>query len=253
MKFFSEQLAYLGQISRLSGQFFTEFFKYKLDWHELKIQCQQIGLYSMPLAGFTLLFVGFVFAYQFGISMTTLGATPYIGKLVSLSVIRELGPAFTALVVGGRVGAGMAAELGSMRVTEQIDAILALGSSPYQKLLVPRVLAATLMLPIVSLIASFIAILGGMLIAWSEFKVSPLSFYESSLKTVSFNDFWSGFFKPFFFGFGTAIIGCHHGFKCETGTAGVGKATTQAVVHISLMIVFVDFLLTRLFNQVWPH
>ncbi|MEI6790134.1 MAG: ABC transporter permease, partial [Myxococcaceae bacterium] len=178
---------------------------------------------------------------------------PYIGKLVSLSVIRELGPAFTALVVGGRIGSGMAAELGSMRVTEQIDAILALGASPYQKLLVPRVLATTFMLPLVTLIASFIGILGGMLIAWLEFKVSPLSFYESSLHTIGFNDFWSGFLKPFFFGFGTAIIGCHHGFQCETGTAGVGKATTTAVVNISLMVVFLDFLLTRLFAQVWPH
>lgn len=253
MKFVLEKLDYLGQVSRLAGTFFKELFSHPLDWEEIKLQCQQIGLYSMPIAGFTLLFVGFVFAYQFGLSMSTLGATPYIGKLVSLSVVRELGPAFTALVVGGRIGSGMAAEIGSMRVTEQIDAILALGSSPYQKLLVPRVLASTFMLPILTLIASFIAILGGMLIAWSEFKVSPLSFYESSLKTISFNDFWSGFFKPFFFGFGTAIIGCHHGFKCETGTVGVGKATTEAVVNISLTVVFLDFLLTRLFNQIWPH
>lgn len=253
MKFFLRQLGYLGQLSRLTGHFFKEFWRYTLDWQEIKFQCEQIGLYSMPIAGFTLLFVGFVFAFQFGLSMTLLGATPYLGKLVSLSIIRELGPAFTALVVGGRIGSGMAAELGSMRVTEQIDAILALGSSPYQKLLVPRVLATTFMLPVVSLIASFIGILGGMLIAWVEFKVSPLSFYESSLRTIGFNDFWSGFLKPFFFGFGTAIIGCHHGFQCETGTVGVGKATTTAVVNISLMVVFLDFLLTRLFAQIWPH
>ncbi len=253
MKLLFGQLTYLGQISRLTAQFFRELFKHKLEWHEIKVQCIQIGLYSMPIAGFTMLFVGFVYAYQFGLSMVTLGATPYIGKLVSLSIVRELGPAFTALVVGGRIGAGMAAELGSMRVTEQIDAILALGSSPYQKLLVPRVLATTFMLPLVALVAGFLGILGGMLISWLEFKVTPLSFYESALRTISFNDFWSGFFKPFFFGFCTAIIGCHHGFRCETGTVGVGKATTQAVVHISLMVVFLDFLLTRLFNQIWPH
>lgn len=253
MKFVTDQLTYLGQIGRLTGHFFKELFSHKPDWHEFKIQCIQIGLYSLPIAAFTLLFVGFVFAYQFGVSMTTLGATPYIGKLVSLSIVRELGPAFTALVVGGRIGAGMAAELGSMRVTEQIDAILALGASPNQKLLVPRVLASTFMLPLLSLIAGVIGILGGMLIAWTEFNVTPLSFYESSLRTVTFNDFWSGFFKPFFFGFGTAIIGCHQGFSCETGTVGVGKATTKAVVNISLMVVFIDFLLTRLFNQIWPH
>lgn len=253
MSLFSHQLTYLGQLFRLSAQFFKELWQHPLDWHEIKIQCQQIGLLSMPIAGFTLLFVGFVFAFQFGLSMSTLGATPYLGKLVSLSVIRELGPAFTALVVGGRVGAGMAAEIGSMKVTEQIDAILALGSSPYQKLVVPRVLAGTFMLPLITIIASLVGILGGMFIAWTEFKVTPLAFYESSLRTVGFNDFWSGFFKPFFFGFFTAIIGCHHGFHCETGTVGVGKATTQAVVNISLMVVFMDFLLTRLFAHIWPH
>lgn len=253
MSIFYHQLTYLGQIAGLTGQFFKELFTQPLDWSEIKVQCQQIGLLSMPIAGFTMLFVGFVFAFQFGLSMVTLGATPYIGKLVSLSVIRELGPAFTALVVGGRIGAGMAAEIGSMRVTEQIDAILALGSSPYQKLVVPRVLAGTFMLPLVTVIASFVGILGGMLIAWTEFKVTPLAFYESSLRTVTFNDFWSGFFKPFFFGFFTAIIGCQQGFNCEIGTVGVGKATTQAVVNISLMIVFVDFLLTRLFAHIWPH
>jgi phospholipid/cholesterol/gamma-HCH transport system permease protein len=253
MKFITEHLTYLGQVGRLTGHFFKELFTHQVDWHEFKLQCIQIGLYSLPIAAFTLLFVGFVFSYQFGVSMTTLGATPYIGKLVSLSIVRELGPAFTALVVGGRIGAGMAAEIGSMKVTEQIDAILALGASPNRKLLVPRVLASTFMLPILSLIAGTIGILGGMLIAWMEFKVTPLSFYESSLRTVSFNDFWSGFFKPFFFGFGTAIVACHQGFNCETGTVGVGKATTKAVVNVSLMVVFIDFLLTRLFNQIWPH
>lgn len=253
MKTFLKQLAYIGKAAELVGIFFRELFTQKLEWSEIKFQCQQIGLYSMPLAGITLLFVGFVFAYQFGLSMATLGATPYIGKLVSLSVVRELGPAFTALVVGGRIGSGMAAEIGSMKVTEQIDAIRALGSSPYQKLLVPRVIAATLMLPVLTVIASFIAILGGMLIAWTEFELTPLAFYQSSLQTIGFDDFWSGFFKPFFFGFGAAIIGCLQGFRCETGTVGVGKATTQAVVNISLTIVFLDFLLTRLFNQIWPH
>ncbi|MBH1989149.1 MAG: ABC transporter permease [Myxococcaceae bacterium] len=253
MKIFLRQLAYVGSATELIGIFVRDLFKYKLEWPEIKLQCQQIGLYSMPLAGITLLFVGFVFAYQFGLSMATLGATPYIGKLVSLSVVRELGPAFTALVVGGRIGSGMAAEIGSMKVTEQIDAIRALGGSPYPKLLIPRVIAATFMLPVLTVISSFIAILGGMLIAWTEFKLSPLAFYQSSLQTVSFNDFCSGFFKPFFFGFGTAIIGCLQGFRCETGTAGVGKATTQAVVNISLTVVFFDFLLTRLFNQIWPH
>ena len=253
MKFFSHQLAYLGELAQLTWQFLRELFKGKTDWSEVKNQCQTIGLLSLPIGVFSLLFVGFVFTLQFGLAMQTFGATFYIGHLTSLSVIRELGPAFTALVVGGRIGAGMAAEIGSMQVTEQIDAIRALGSSPFQKLLVPRVLAATLMLPLIAVIASFVGILGGMFIAWLEFKVTFLAFYESSLKAVSFNDFWSGFFKPFFFGFCAAIIGCHQGFNCQQGTVGVGKATTQAVVNVSLMVVFLDFLLTRLFATIFPH
>ena len=242
---------FLGAITRLVGHFFTEVRTRPIEWGEVRVQCEQIGLSSMPIAGVTLLFVGFVFAFQFGVTLQSMGAVPYIGKVVSFSIIRELGPAFTALVVGGRVGAGMAAELGSMRVTEQIDAIRALGASPYRKLLVPRVVAATLMLPIVTLIASVIGLFGAMFISWMEFNLSPLAFYKSSVRTIGFDDFSSGFFKPFFFGFGIAMIGCYHGFKCELGTAGVGKATTQAVVSVSLMIVFVDFFLTRLFALLW--
>lgn len=242
---------FLGKIARLCGNFFKELMQKPFEWQEFRFQCEQIGVASMPIAGVTLLFVGFVFAFQFGITLRTMGAIPYVGKVTALSILRELGPVFTALVVGGRVGAGMTAELGSMRVTEQIDAIRALGASPYKKLVVPRVLAATVMIPIVSMVASVIGIFGAMFISWMEFNLSPLAFYKSALHTIEFADFWSGFFKPFFFGFGIAIIGCHHGFNCGFGTAGVGKATTQAVVNVSLMIVFVDFFLTRAFALFW--
>jgi len=246
-----QMFVYLGSITRFTSKFFQEVRSRPYDWSEIRRQCEQIGVSSMPIAGVTLLFVGLVFAFQFGVTLQTMGAIPYVGKVSSLSIIRELGPVFTALVVGGRVGAGMAAELGSMRVSEQIDAISALGASPYKKLLVPRVIAATLMIPIVSLVASMIGIFGAMVISWLEFNLSPVAFYNSALNIIGFSDFWSGFFKPFFFGFGIAIIGCYNGFKCELGTAGVGKATTNAVVHVSLMIVFVDFFLTRFFALFW--
>lgn len=243
---------YLGSITRFTGHFFSEIKRRPIEWAEIRTQCEQIGVSSMPIAAVTLLFVGFVFAFQFGVTLKTMGFVHLVGKVATLSIIRELGPVFTALVVGGRVGAGMAAEIGSMRVSEQIDAIRALGASPYKKLLVPRVLAATFMLPLVSLVASFIGICGAMIIAWLEFHVSPQVFYQSSLQIVNFDDFWSGFFKPFFFGFCIAIIGCYQGFNCQSGTAGVGKTTTKAVVNISLMIVLVDFLLTRFFAVIWP-
>jgi phospholipid/cholesterol/gamma-HCH transport system permease protein len=134
-----------------------------------------------------------------------------------------------------------------MKVSEQLDAIRALGASPDKKLLVPRVLAATMMLPIVTLVADVTGIIGGMLISWVEFGVKPTAFYTSVITTVRMTDFASGFFKPFFFGFGIAIIGCHHGFKCRQGTVGVGRATTRTVVNTAIMVVVVDFALTRVF------
>tara|TARA_B100000683_G_scaffold125149_1_gene122571 strand:+ start:1304 stop:2086 length:783 start_codon:yes stop_codon:yes gene_type:complete len=242
-----EFFAYTGAIMRMSLRFFKVLFKTRLSWPEFISQCEIIGLRSVPIATLILFFVGLVFAFQFGLSMKTMGAIPYLGKITSLSIARELGPVFTALVVGGRVGAGMAAELGSMKVTEQIDAIRSLGADPDNKLLVPRVLAATLMLPIITLIADIAGFFGGMLIGWSEFGLSPLAYYASSISTVYLSDFLSGFFKPFFFGFFIAIIGCYQGFQTRGGTAGVGDSTTRTVVIVSMMVVFVDFFLTRIF------
>lgn len=240
--------AYVGQLTQLAGYFFRELFARPWEFSETIVQCQQIGLASMPIAGITMLFVGFVFAFQFGITLQSMGAVPYIGKVTSLAVVRELGPVFTSIVVGGRVGAGMAAEIGSMRVTEQIDAIRALGSSQYKKILVPRVVATTLMLPLVAIIAGVIGICGAMLISWAEFGVTPIAFYNSFVSTVGMKDFLTGFFKPYFFGFAMALIACHEGFTCDMGTVGVGKATTRAVVNVSLMIVLLDFVLVRIFN-----
>lgn len=254
MKFFAalghaiiEFFSYTGAIMRLSLRFFAVLFRTKLSWPEFFQQCEIIGLKSVPIATLILFFVGLVFAFQFGLSMQTMGAIPYLGKVTSLSIARELGPVFTALVVGGRVGAGMAAELGSMKVTEQIDAIRALGANPDSKLLVPRVLAATLMLPIVTLIADLAGFIGGMITGWVEFGLSPLAYYASSISTVYLSDFLSGFFKPFFFGFFIAIIGCYQGFQTKGGTAGVGNSTTRTVVIVSMMVVLVDFFLTRVF------
>ena len=139
-------------------------------------QCEAIGLKSLPIALLIMFFVGLVFALQFGLTLQTMGAVPYVGRVTSLSIVRELGPVFTALVVGGRVGAGMAAELGSMRVTEQVDAIRALGADPVKKLVVPRVLATTLMLPLVTLFADIVGVIGGMIISWVQFDLSMVRF-----------------------------------------------------------------------------
>ena len=244
-----EALSYLGEVSRLSWQFLRVFWQRPYGTRALLDQCEQIGTRSLPIAMLILFFVGLVFALQFGLTLQTMGAVPYVGKVTSLSIMRELGPVFTALVVGGRVGAGIAAEIGSMKVTEQIDAIRALGADPIKKLVVPRVLAATLMLPIVALFADIVGIIGGMIISYLQFGVSVTLFYESAVTTIRATDFLSGFMKPFFFGFGIAIIGCLEGMNCAQGTEGVGRATTRTVVNVSVMVVLVDFFLTKVFTM----
>lgn len=246
-EFIRRRVAYLGGLGLLCIDLFRQLFKRPFLTRELKEQCLQVGVASMPIAAITLFFVGVVFAYQFGITLRTLGAVQYIGRVTSVSLVRELGPVFTALVVGGRVGAGMAAELSSMRVSEQIDAIRALGASPMRKLILPRVVSATLMIPLVSVLATVIGAIGAVIISWIEFRVSPVSFYGSSIATVRMIDFLSGFVKTFFFGFGISLVGCYEGLNSDFGTRGVGMATTRAVVNVSLVIVFTDFFLTRLF------
>lgn len=238
-------IGYLGALTRLVGQFARVLFRRPFDWHELVVQCERIGILSLPIGLLILFFVGLVFALQFGVTLQTMGAVPYVGQVTSLSIVRELGPVFAALVVGGRVGAGMAAELGSMKVTEQVDAIRALGANPIQKLVLPRLLAATLMLPIIVLLADIVGILGGMLVASLQFDLSVVHFYQSALRTVLVSDFLGGMIKPFFFGFGIALIGCHEGLTCGNGTEGVGRATTRTVVNVSVMVVLIDFLITK--------
>lgn len=243
-----EATAYLGGLSRLSWAFARVFYTPPVGARAIIEQCESIGIKSLPIALLILFFVGLVFALQFGLTLQSMGAVPYLGKITSLSIVRELGPVFTALVVGSRVGAGMAAEIGSMRVTEQVDAIRALGADPIKKLVVPRVIATTLMLPLVSLFADIVGIIGGMIISYLQFDLSVVHFYKSAVTTVHATDFISGYAKPFFFGFGIAIIGCYEGLHCGQGTEGVGRATTRTVVNVSVMVVLVDFLLTKMFT-----
>lgn len=245
--FLRQRLIYIGGLCILTANVVRNIFRRPFLTEALKEQCLHVGLASLPIAVVTLFFVGVVFAFQFGITLRTLGAVQFIGKVTTVSMMRELAPVFTALVVGGRVGAGMAAEIGSMRVSEQIDAIRALGADPLRELIVPRVIASTLMIPLVTLFALFVGEFGAILVSWAEFRVNPLSFYTTSLAAAKMIDFISGFTKTFFFGFGIAMVGCYEGLFCDFGTKGVGRATTRAVVNVSLVIVFTDFLLTRFF------
>ncbi|TAK01901.1 ABC transporter permease, partial [bacterium] len=171
------------------------------------------------------------------------------GRILALSMLREMGPVLTALMIGGRVGAGITAEIGSMKVTEQIDAMRSLGINPIQKLVLPRLLALFVMLPLLTVLADFVGILGGLFISTMELDI-PADFYLTSIvQFIKFQDLFSGLGKTFFFAFFIAIIACHNGLQVSGGADGVGRATTQTVVTSSITILVSDFFLTKLFLQ----
>jgi phospholipid/cholesterol/gamma-HCH transport system permease protein len=212
---------------------------------ELLRQLEAIGARSTTIVLLTSLFTGMVMALQTGIALARFGAKPYVGSVVGLSLARELGPVLTALMVGGRVGAGITAEIGSMQVTEQVDAIRSMGADPVQKLVLPRVLAATLALPLLTMLANVLGVAGGMLLAWAQFGIDPSFYLQTITNTVQMDDFVSGIFKTFFFGALIAWVGCFAGLRTQGGTVGVGRATTRAVVAASIGVLITDFFLTQ--------
>jgi phospholipid/cholesterol/gamma-HCH transport system permease protein len=209
-------------------------------------QVDIIGLGSLTVVILTGFFTGAVLALQSGMTLDQFGARPYVGRLVSASMIKELGPVLTALMLAGRVGSGIAAELGSMVVTEQINALRALGTDPVRKLVVPRVLAGFVMCPILTAVANTVGMLGGWIIAVTQLRVASSLYWTSVVEGLYIEDVWMGIVKPFFLGFVIVTIGCHVGLRTTGGTQGVGRATTNAVVAASVTVLVVDFFLTRL-------
>lgn len=205
-----------------------------------------IGVRSISIVFLTSIFTGMVLALQSGYEMAIYGAKMYVGTLISLSLVRELGPVLTALVVAGRVGAGIGAELGSMKVTEQIDAMRALATNPIQKLVSTRLLAATLMLPVLTIIADAMGIFGGLLISTTSLGISAPFYWTTVIRAIQFNDIVLGLTKPVIFGMIIATIGCYMGMHTEGGTRGVGESTTKSVVVSSILIFISDFLITKL-------
>ena len=215
-------------------------------YRDLIEQFEQIGWGSLTVVLLTGLFTGAVLALQSGITLDQFGARPFVGRLVSASMIKELGPVLTALMLTGRVGSGIAAELGSMVVAEQVNALRALGTDPIRKLVVPRILAGTLMCPVLTVIADLVGILGGWVIATFQLRVESSVYWTSVLDGLYPEDPWMGLLKPFFLGFAIVSIGCHVGLRTKGGTQGVGRATTNAVVAASVAVLAVDFFITRL-------
>jgi len=213
-------------------------------------QMSAIGLGSMPLTIIVALFTGAVAAVQAAYQMRDYVPMIYLGTVIGKSVVIELGPVLTALVVGGRVSAAIAAELGTMRVTEQIDAMETLGISPVRYLVVPRFVAAIVMLPVLSIFADIVAILGGYLVATLTLDVSGHTFTSGLRMYFKVQDIFSGLIKSFFFGMIIATMGCHYGLRSEGGAEGVGTATTNAVVASCLLILIVDYLLASFLFRV---
>ncbi len=195
-------------------------------------------------------FTGMVLALQSGITLDKFGARSMVGQLVSASMIKELGPVLTALMVCGRVGSGIAAELGSMTVTDQIAALRALGTDPVRKLVIPRVIAGTLMVPLLTVVADGVGLVGAWLIAFTQLKVASAPFWNSVVAGLYIEDVWMGLIKPFFLGFVLVSIGCHVGLRTKGGTQGVGRATTNAVVAGSVVVLAMDFLVTKVLFMV---
>jgi phospholipid/cholesterol/gamma-HCH transport system permease protein len=228
------------QIATIRGIFSRPFY-----FHDVVEQFDAIGLGSLTVVLLTGFFTGAVLALQTGITLDQFGARPVVGRLISASMIKELGPVLTGLMLAGRVGSGIAAELGSMVVTDQINALRALGTDPIRKLVVPRVLAGFIMAPVLTVISDGVGIVGGWLVATFQLRVASSIYWSSILKGLYLQDAWMGLLKPFFLGFVIVTIGCHVGLRTRGGTQGVGRATTNAVVAASVAVIAVDFFVTR--------
>ena len=243
----NDAFLYVGGITDLAGQTLRQAFRGPYEGAALLLQMEQVGVRSLSIVAITSLFIGMVLALQTAYSLADFGGKLFIGKVVSLSLVRELGPVLMSLMVGGRVGAGMTAELGTMKVTEQIDALRALATNPVRKLVVPKVMATTLMFPLLTIISCFIGILGGLIIAVASLHLSANFYLRSVIETVKYNDLASGIGKTFFFGFAIGLIGCFNGLRTSGGADGVGRATTVTVVTGAITVLILDFFLTKLF------
>lgn len=211
------------------------------------VQMDMLGVRSLSIVTITAIFIGMVLAIQTAYALQAFGAKLYVGEVVALSMTRELGPVLISLMVGGRVGAGIAAEIGTMNVTEQIDAIRALGADPIKKLVIPRLIAFLIMLPSLVVIADALGIFGGMIISVSELHISSRFYLSHVFKLLKFYDIFSGIGKTFFFAYFISIISCYNGMTVTGGADGVGRSTTNTVVQSSIVILISDFFLTKFF------
>lgn len=243
---FLEFLASTGRLSLFLIHSLAQGLRPPYYFHQIFRQFLEIGYLSLPVVGLTALFTGMVLALQSYTGFSRFNAEGAIASVVVLSMTRELGPVLAGLMVAGRIGAAMAAEIGTMRVTEQIDALTTLSTSPQKYLIAPRLLAGITMLPLLVVVADIIGVFGGYIVSVYRLGFNPASYLKQTLDFMEMGDVTSGLIKAAVFGFIIALMGCYHGFNSKGGAQGVGKATTYAVVSSSILILIANYLLTSL-------
>jgi phospholipid/cholesterol/gamma-HCH transport system permease protein len=241
-------LQQIGRLSVFTGDAVSSFIRPPVYWSLVMRQMMRIGFFSLPVVGLTAFFTGAVLALQIYIGTARYGAEQFVPTVVLIAILRELGPVIAGLMVAGRVAAAIAAELGTMRVTEQIDALTTLATRPVKYLVVPRLMAALISMPILVAIADAIGVLGGYVAATESLNFTGSIYLDTTIAALATNDVLSGLYKAVVFGFIIALLGSYNGFHSKGGAQGVGAATTNAVVSASILILVFNYVLTNIFN-----
>jgi phospholipid/cholesterol/gamma-HCH transport system permease protein len=248
-----EKIEAVQDFSALAGRSVANLFRYPRYFADMIQQADLIGVGSLPIVVLTGLSIGAELALNSANTLQRFGSLSLIGQLVSVGMVRELGPIITGLMVAGRNSSGMASELGSMVVTEQIDAMRALGTDPMKKLVTPRVVSTVFMLFFLTIISDLLGLFGGSLISTFLFRVDWRQYWNSAYQILMFQDVIMGLLKPVLFGFIIATVGCYYGVSARGGTQGVGRATTQAVVASSVLILLIDLLTTKFLMAIFSY
>lgn len=235
-------LSEVGELASFSARFFKEAFKPNFEFKEFLKQCYYMGNRSLVLVVITGFIIGLVFTLQSRPTLEKFGAVSWMPLMISVSIIREIGPIITALICAGKIGSGIGAELGSMRVTEQIDAMEVSGTNPFKYLVVTRILATTFMLPILVFFGDAVALYGSFLVEYFKGDVSLQLYFNKVFSSIEFSDILPATVKTLFFGFAIGLVGCFKGYNCVDGTAGVGRAANAAVVFTSILLFIIDFI-----------
>jgi phospholipid/cholesterol/gamma-HCH transport system permease protein len=252
-EFVRETVQTVQDYSLLAGQSIANLFRYPRYFADMLQQADLIGVGSLPIVVLTGFFTGAVLALNSANTLQRFGSLSLLGQLVSVGMVRELGPVLTGLMVAGRNSSGMASELGSMVVTEQIDAMRALGTDPTKKLITPRVVSTVFMLFFLTIISDLLGLLGGGAVAQGLLGMDSHQYWSTAWQILTFQDVFMGLVKPLLFGFIISTVGCYYGISARGGTQGVGRATTQAVVASSVFILLVDFFATKLLMAIFGY